>query len=514
MATPDNGLAAAAPETAAAPSAAPETSVASTPEATPSTPQVGGQEFGESSASFFSRALQSKQEVAAKPEAAAATETPTETPKEGDVQNDTPVETPKEEVKPEEKPTEEKPVENPEEEDKPSLDEPELVGIRDLAAKLKGDPELDKKLEEAGLKNAIFATARHAAKAGKVLEVFGDLETAQDAKGQAEQFGTLTQMMVNAQSVEDTHKLLGEMWKLSYVLDEEGNPVVDQATGQPKDDGTIGRFLSNVNQIANDFYAKQVEAGSAPPKFAVDMLAAWAAKHGDDPDLAAAMEILQGKYQEQSGSASAPDYSALDAQTRARLEAADAREKEVAAREAADQQRQVQEFELKVGQGIDTKLDTEIESLFQNSALSDGQKKWAVDQVKTRVLDKLKASPMFFNKRDALARRPMSEKTANARIAHGINSARPLLVGIAREVVAELGVQIGAKREAGAAKLATQLAASKSEIRSGAQPAKPQTMSTADLYKMAQEEARKESGGREPSSGAVMAKLAEIKARR
>lgn len=385
-----------------------------------------------------------------------------------------------------------------EDDDTPTLDEPDIADTRRLAAVLKDNPELDKALTDAGIKGELFAAARVAAKGAKFMEIFnGDLETAQNAAQEAERYGALSQMMTGQQSLDDTRALLKEIMQFDYELDDEGKPVMmDDGQGHQilkAASGSVGRFIDNTFQIGLDYWAAKAKA------------------EGDE-DLAAAVNELHSRIEKASGSAQ-PDYSHLDEQTKARLEQADAREKEVANRVAADRARQEQEFENNVTKGVESKVDEEIGKLLSTATLTDGQKKWALDQIKERVTTKLMHSTAFFTRMDALMRRPMSEKTQQARVTHGINSARPLLSKVAREVLDELGVQYKANRQSEQARVAAQTQASRSEIKGGAQPAKPAAAVTpADINRMAAEELK--AAGKDPNNSTLMfQKVYEIKKR-
>lgn len=460
-ATPDSG----------APQTTPQPAPQGTAEAVAAKPEDGkGPRQGESPIEFLNRVQLDKLKAGEQP----AVEAPPEVP----VVENPDDQKPADEVKPDEKPAEQKtedakpedkPAESPD--DDPLTLNPDAPIATSALAKALESPEAQAALEKLGIsRNQLFATARIAAKGQKVLGMFNnDVETAQHAAQEAELFGGFTKAFTELETPDDARALMSKMAELDYVLDDDGKPVIDEATQRPQTNGSMGKFLDLAFQIGVDYWLKAGE------------------KLGNK-DVVAAAETLQQVMNSRPGSASEKDYSHLDEETRARLEQADAREKEVATREAADRNRKGQEFEVNVAKGIEDRLTTEIKGLFKDAALTEGQLNWAVNQVKEKAIEKLKSSPLFFTKLDSLMRRRMSDKTMQNRVAHGINSARPLLPDVARQVLEELGVQVTAQKSVADKKLATQQAASRSEVKA-AQVAKPGGLpSPAELNKMVHDE--------------------------
>jgi hypothetical protein len=335
----------------------------------------------------------------------------------------------------------------------------------ELAAKFKEHPELAAALEKAGIeRNTLFATARLATKAAKYDEIFdGDLDTATTAKADAERLGEMVDMFANASDPDKTRGVLQKFMEFSYKLDEEGNPVIDPATNQPKTDGSVGRFMDNVLSMVLEF---QTNRG----------------KEAKDEDLLAAVDILKARTGLSRGTASA-DQENLTEEQKAREAAINSREETFRRQEDAARSAREQEFEVKVASGIDTKLNDEIAKILSftdlTGDLTKGQQKLVADEIREKVTERLKGSKIFFSKLDALMRRPMGEKTQQARIAHGINSARPLIPVIARAVLKEQGISLKAKTSAKITKSDAQEKAARSEIKTGGQPAKPAAAQTA-----------------------------------
>lgn len=450
---------------AAAPAAAPP-AAAPVASAAPSASEPIKPNEGEGNAEFLQRVMKAGSEKKAAAEAAAA-EVPAIEPPKADAAVPAAGDTPAvegAEAKPvvEAKPPDAAVVEPPKpegEEEEFTLDPMGPLPTTELAAKFKEHPELTAALEKAGIeRNTLFATARLATKAAKYDEIFdGDLDTATTAKQQAERFADLGDRFTAIKDPETTRSFLQDLMSLSYQLDDDGNPVIDPATKQPKTDGSVGRFMDNVLGMA---LAYQENAG----------------REKKDEDLLAAVDILKARTGLSRGTASA-DQENLTEEQKAREAAINSREETFRRQEDAARSAREQEFEIKVASGIDTKLNDEIAKILSftdlTGDLTKGQQKLVADEIREKVTERLKGSKIFFSKLDALMRRPMGDKTQQARVAHGINSARPLIPVIARAVLKEQGITLKAKVSAKIAKSDAQAVATRSEIKTGGQPAKP-----------------------------------------
>jgi hypothetical protein len=491
---------------AAAPVAAPP---AAAPVAAPATPAANEPirpNEGEGNAEFLQRVMKAGSEKKAAAEAAAAEVPVVEPPKaEAAVPaaGDTPavegVEAkPAVEAKPDAAAVVEPPKPEGEAEEEFTLDPLGPLPIPELAAKFKEHPELAAALEKAGIeRNTLFATARLATKAAKYDEIFdGDLDTATTAKQQAERFADLGDRFTAIKDPETTRSFLQDLMSLSYQLDDDGNPVIDPATKQPKTDGSVGRFMDNVLGMA---LAYQENAG----------------REKKDEDLLAAVDILKARTGLSRGTASAEQENMTEEQ-KAREAAINSREQEIRRQEFEATSAREKEFEIKVASGIDTKLNDEIAKILSftdlTGDLTKGQQKLVADEIREKVTERLKGSKIFFSKLDALMRRPMGDKTQQARVAHGINSARPLIPVIARQVLKEQGITLKAKASAKIAKSDAQAVATRSEIKTGGQPAKPAAAPNAQQLT---EQVRTEflaANKREPTTAEMFQAIAQKKA--
>lgn len=447
-------------------------------------------EQGEGSAAFLQRVIAEKNKAAAAEPAKPAEPKPAEKPAEVKPA----VEQPKkgEEPKPatENKTGDEKP-EATVEEDPFELEPRAPLEPSKLAATLRENPELAKQLDALGIKDSVFANARLAQKAARYEQHFSSPDDAAAAAEMSSNFGRLSEMFVGATDKESTRNLLKEFQKFSYVLDDDGNAVVDPTSRLPLTDGSVARFMDNVVDLYFDY--KEAEA-----------------KRTGDENLLAAVET----FRESTRGTSPAERDDLTEEQRVEAERLKTEKEEWARTQQADADRKHNEFETKVATSIEDEVGKMVNQLVDHTDLTDFNRQYVIDQIKEGIYDKLRVNPRFYAQRDKLAARPMSEKTMQARVGLAARYAKDVRNAVAAEVFKKANIRL--KDQAAAAKSAadTRSQASRSDIKTGAQPpapVKPPTIQ--ELHQEIIRDYKAKNSGRDPSTAQMFQLVAEKKKR-
>lgn len=416
-------------------------------------------------------------------------------------------------AKPEVKPTEAKPVEQevkPEEakteEAKPAesekvdeFAEEEGIATSELAAKLKEDPELEAKLDAAGIKNQVFANARLADKANQFLQEFpGGLEDAKFAKQGATNFAMVDDAFSGVQDPQSFNEFIQKVMPLSYILGDDGNPVLDER-GQPVHDGTVGRFVENAVAYGASIYPKGVVEkllGSDHGKEALlQELQSMGA--GQDEELSAALEILTERI---NRGASAPSEETSAEAKRLAQE----RKSVEAEKQALSQQRELskrQEVEQQ-DRAISTDMSNQVEGVLDSyisryAWATEFEKNAAREEIKKLTYERIKSDPIFSSRAAASGRKAYSPAVHKERVGMAVAAFRANMAAASKVVLEKAGAKLISQQESKAKKIATQIAASKTETKgSSAIPAGKPALTESQRGAVARENLRK--AGQDP----------------
>lgn len=385
---------------------------------------------------------------------------------------------------------EKKPESSVEEEQEFVLEPTGPLPPKDLAAKLKENPELDAALDKAGLKAPMYEAARLAQQVSGFKEVFPDVESAKYAAQTSQEFGMLAESFNKISDVKSTASFLSALMPLTYVLDEEGNPKLG-ADNQPISDGSVGKFMDNAIGLALDSLVKRAEKEN-------------------DEDLLSAVEMI--KERTGRGPSSAAQESLTEEQ-KAKQAELDAREAKVKEEQVTREQQKEQEFELNVQKDIESDVDKLLDKILDKAELGGFNQKYLRDDIKEGIFAKVAARKDFFLQMDALMRRPMSEKVRKERVALATRTIKSLYEPVVREKMIAAGVKLKQQQADQSKNQAAREAQSRSEVHGAARPAQPQQMPTDDqLYSEAEKELTKENN-RSPNSGEIFLRVSQKKAK-
>lgn len=475
-AAPVSAPAAASPAT---PAAAPSISSASSQEPTPVT--VTDQNAGEDSGDFFARGL--AEATAEKPAEEAVAETlADEVVAEQEVAEEGVVEEAAAEVVAEET--------GDVEEFDPYEATPGPLSPKELNAKIAEIPGLKEAIEaDPEFKNSLFAASRLAAETASYKEVFANAEEAKVAAAGNMQFSHLSDLVTSIDKPEDAQGFYAELMQLSILHDEDGNPVIDQASGKPVSDGTVGRLIHHTGALFLNHFGSEAEAKN-------------------DPELAAAVDILRARA---FGSGTASTSEDLTEEQRVKANELDVREAALKEQSKAVQQARVKEFNQTITSGIDLSTDSEITKLLARTDIPEKDRGELADKIRQGVYDLIVANPQFRNEQDALMKRPMGDKTRVARIGLGKKYVDLHLSKVATKIIADAGAKILSRQAKTQAVQAARVEASRSEAAGALRTARPVSAQTSDEVAAKATENLTAKLGRTPSFSEALAEIQRMR---
>jgi hypothetical protein len=340
-----------------------------------------------------------------------------------------------------------------------------------------------------------------------MLELFPTIEAAQEADQGAKVFFDLD---TKFPAIKDTQSLDSFMMEtlvpLSYLRDEKGELIPNpELPGTYKTDGSVDRFVGLLGDV---------EMGQ------IEHIAGLIAKNENTKDygedLSAAVKFINDfrKNGYKMPGTSSGERPVIPAEVQARLDKADARDRELNARESTQQKQQHDAFEDKVTDATFEQITPMIENIIGETSLSDYEKKTVAEKVWGDISEKLGQNAVF--KRgieQMMSRRELSDAVRQRRVAHNLSYMKSILGGILDKRLQEAGGKRFQANQERDKKIATQIEQSKMEPKTGATVATPQnaTLSGDDLHKKAVEQARTKNGGREPNAQQVLAETLALK---
>lgn len=392
------------------------------------------------------------------------------------------------------------------------------IATTELAEKLKADPDLAAKLEAAGIKDAVFANARLADKAIKFTEVFpGGLEDATFAKEQASTFGELDNVATAVVDVDSVKNFYQSLMPLSYVLDDAGNPIPDEAGGF-KTDGTVNRIIGSTVRYAVQQFPQDVFNEVMALPGGKDMLLKQIeslATGSDDDELKAALEIVQERFGQRASAAK------NEPQTQKEKELFEKEQSLKAEKEGLDRQRQTAESqkaedqERAVATDISSRIDKLIDSTFANFAIPEFNKKTAKEEIRKALYERISSDPVFKSQANQLSRKQYTEKAHTERVGLALRTAKSLLMTVARPVLKDAGADVIRKQEAKLAKITTQAEVTqRTEPKGSSSPTGGAPQMTGAQEVQAAKESLAKKGNASPSTSELLAERRLLKSGR
>lgn len=361
---------------------------------------------------------------------------------------------------------------------------------KELNAKINANPALKAAIEaDPDLKNSLFAASRLAAETASFKEVFANAEEAKVAAAGNQEFAALSDLVTSIDKPEDAQGFYARLMELSILHDEDGNPILDKASGKPISDGTVGRLIHHTGALFLNHFGSEAEVKN-------------------DPELAAAVDILRARA---FGSGPAPTTEEMTEEQRAKATELDARETALKEQAKAVEQAKVKEFNQSVTSGIDLSTDAEITKLLARTDIPEKDRADLADKIRQGVYELIVQNPQFRNEQDALMRRPMGDKTRQARIGLGKKYVDLHLSKVASKIIADAGAKILSRQGKAQAAQAAREEASRSEAAGTLRTAKPITAQTSEQVADTAIAALTTKLGRAPSMTEMLAEIQRMK---
>jgi hypothetical protein len=341
----------------------------------------------------------------------------------------------------------------------PFEETPGAFSPKDLNAKIASIPGLKEAFEsDPDFKNSIFANSRLAAETSAFKEVFHNAEEAKVAAAGNAEFATLSNLVTSIDKPEDAQAFYARLMELSINHDEDGNPVIDAASGKPVSDGTVGRLIHHTGALFLDHFGREAEATN-------------------DPELTAAVDILKARA---FGSGTASTSEDLTEEQRVKATELDARETSLKEQSKAVHAGRVKEFNQSVTSGIDLSTDAEITKLLARTDIPEKDRVETANKIRQGIYDLIVANPSFQGEQDMLMHRLMGDKTRVARIGLGKKYVDMCFTKVATKIVADAGAKILSRQAKTQAAQAARVEASRSEAAGTLRTARPTTARTSD----------------------------------
>ena len=380
------------------------------------------------------------------------------------------------------------------------MEEQPVTAPQELSAAIDADPAVAAALEaNPELRNKVFANARLAARANEYDQVFASPNDARIAAQGHDVYSSVKDALVGIKPItqaggpEGTQTALNALFAATQVRDEDGNPVLDQ-NGKPITDGTIGQLLTNAFQ------------------FRLLGILNEAKKTGNEAQQAA-VDVLMESF---GGAPSRPAEEDGDdplAQERAALQAERAALEE---QKTSQKQATQQAFEGRIEKSGDQLVDQAMTSILDRVEGLSGFNRSVLDtQLREKTRDAISKDPYFKNEFAFLKSLPPTAKVEQQRVALISKYLQKHVPLVAKPLLKEAGMTVLAAQNKKLTTTTARQVATQSETRSSGRMPKPAgPMNAQQLNATAIEQLQRELGTSKPSTAAIIARVAQLRAPR
>jgi hypothetical protein len=238
------------------------------------------------------------------------------------------------------------------------LDEPApAVDPEQLSRLAEEKPEFKQLLEaDPELKTLLYSNAREAAEAKQFREFFPDVQSAKFAHENATTFIDVRDTFLGSTTTEGTKATLAKMAQLAIERDEQGNPIIDPITNQPKIGDDFYGFMDNTRDLNMQYDREELQARLTANQYPNDEA------RERDQIAAAAFDVLKDYY--------APEQNAgtqnLPQELQQQKEALDRREREMNDRARNEKVTERQQFEKTLITESTTRVETAINRIIDS----------------------------------------------------------------------------------------------------------------------------------------------------
>jgi hypothetical protein len=167
----------------------------------------------------------------------------------------------------------------------PALDPEQLSKIADEKPEFKQLLEADPELKEL-----LYHNAREAAEVKQFREFFPDVQSAKFAHENATTFVDVRDTFLGSTTAEGTKATLQKMAQLAIERDDQGNPIIDPMTNQPKIGDDFYGFLDHTRDINMQYDREEIQSRITANQYPND------AARERDQIAAAALVVLMVYY--------------------------------------------------------------------------------------------------------------------------------------------------------------------------------------------------------------------------
>lgn len=361
------------------------------------------------------------------------------------------------------------------------------IAAKDLAAQLSANPELAAALDASPeLKNQIFANARRSERLAQYEEIVSSPEDVRTAVEQHTQFANLQTMLASVKDEGSAAQFIQSMVQQSILRDENGEPIVDEKTGRPKNDGSVYRFLRNSQLLRYNALRQKLEANN------------------DDEGLASLDNIME---REGFAATSTPSDDDLPEQFRSQRDEIQRQQQALDQQKAEAQRATAEAFTHTVKAGALANFDVALASLMGKADGLDPATRADVQaKIETAVEEAVSRDEAFFTRKRSLEMRPQTDKVRSEMIALHSEAMKKALRKVGLPILADAGNRQLQTQQSTEATQAARAAAARSEVRGSLSQAKPALPTDkAAQYAMAKGELVKQ--GKEPSMANIISWL-------
>lgn len=399
------------------------------------------------------------------------------------------------EVKPEDQAAKDLAAKAAEDEYTFDLDEP-TPGIdpEQLSKLAEEKPEFKQLLEsDPELKELLYHNAREAAEVKQFREFFPDVQSAKFAHENASTFIDVRDTFLGSTTADGTKATLQKMAQLAIERDEQGNPIIDPETNQPKIGDDFYGFVDNTVKISLGHERQEIQARIAANKYPTEE-----ARERDQIN-AAALDVVNELLNPQEG-AGAQD---LPQELQARSADLDRRERELNDRTQKEKVGERQQFEQTLVKDSTTRVETAINRIIdsvikQGATLAPFLREMLPNKIGSDLMKTVAKDPKLKADMAELQRLPMTAEVRTRRLALVDKAIQTHLPNIARVQLKAAGVQLMRTQEDKLKKIDAQKNASRSEPKGSAGAASPNSGPPSEdaAHKQATEHWQKTNPGR------------------
>jgi hypothetical protein len=376
------------------------------------------------------------------------------------------------EVKPEDQAAKDLAAKAAEDEYTFDLDEPTpAVDPEQLSKIAEEKPEFKQLLEsDPELKELLYHNAREAAEVKGFREFFPDVQSAKFAHENASTFIDVRDTFLGSTTADGTRATLQKMAQLAIERDEQGNPIIDPLTGQPKIGDDFYGFMDNARDLNMQYDREELQTRLTANQYPND------AARERDQIAAAAFDVLKEYYTPEQGAGTQD----LPQELQARSAELDRREREMNDRAQKEKVGERQQFEQSLIKDSTTRVETSINRIIdsvikQGATVAPFLREMLPNKIGSELMKVVAKDPKLKADMAELQRLPMTAEVRNRRLALVDKAIQIHLPNIARVQLKAAGVQLMRTQEDKLKKIDAQKNASRSEPKGSAASASPNT---------------------------------------